>query len=139
MSLTTLDTIVAAVQDLVGALEGVRMAPDIPPEQIAGGSVWAAVYPANGTITGISAGRQQGEHTLHIMVATAERNLRSDWARIISYGTTVPNAILGSSTLGGAVLQANTLRYSFGQIEWGGQQMIGWTFEADILTTGSID
>jgi hypothetical protein len=139
MTLATLATIIAGIQDEVLTLSDIRLAPDVPPEQIAGGGVFAVVYPASGRFEQTTSDdRGQGEHTLHLMVATPQVNLRSDWARIIGFGTTVPNAILHGATLGGAILQSNQIRYTFGPLEWGGQQMFGWLFEIDVLTVGLI-
>ncbi len=138
MTVSTLAQIIAGVQDVVGVISGIRLAPDIPPEQLAGGGVFAVVYPAAGRFDEITTGRLHGEHTLHVMVATPLRNLRTDWERVISYGTSVPAALLASGTLSGTVLQNTRLRYTFGPLEWGGQPLIGWLFEFDVESIGSL-
>ena len=118
------------VQDIVGALAGIRIAPDVPTEQTTGGDVTAFCYPGTGTFELITVGREQGTHTLHLYVITPRRNLRTDWARIIGLGDTVPRALLGDVTLAGTMCN-RAIRYTFGELEWGGQQEFGWLFELE--------
>ena len=139
MTMNTVATIIAAVQDVVAAVTGIRTAPDIPPDQIAGGGVVALVYPASGRFRVIaSPDREEGLHTLHLMLATPYANMRTDWARIIGLGDTVPRALLNAGTMTATIIQINECRYTFGQLEWGGQQMFGWMFEIDVLLTGAL-
>ena len=101
--------------------------------------MFGVVYPASGRFEQTTSdSRAQAYHTLHLMVATPQTNLRSDWARIINLGTTVPNVLLHGGTLGGAILESEQVRYTFGPLEWGGQQMFGWLFEIDVLVVGAI-
>lgn len=137
MTMSTLGAIVAAVQDVVGAVSGVRFAPDVPPDGWPSG-VCSLVYPAIGTFTEITAGRESAEHTLHCLVATARANLRSDWATVIGLGDSVPAALLKNATLSGVVLHDREIRYTFGELEWAGQQLFGWRFEIDVSLTGSL-
>jgi len=139
MTMNTLPTIIAAVQDYVSAVSGVRVAPDVPPEQTAGGGVFAFVYPANGTFSVIAAGgREQGLHTLHLMLGTPRAHMRSDWARVIEIGDTVARALLNAGTMSGQIIDVSDLRYTFGDLEWGGQQLFGWMFEIDVRLTGAL-
>lgn len=138
MTMPTLAAVLAAVQDVVGVVAGITLAPDIPPEQIPSGGVYGIVFPAAGTYTEISAGRQMGEHTIHLLLVTPRKNLRTDWARIITIGDTVQRALLAGGTLSATLLQSNEIRYTFGEIEWGGQQLFGWRFEIDVQTHGSL-
>lgn len=138
MTLPTLAAIMAGMQDVVGAVGGIRFSPDVPPEQLPGGDVWGLVYPAAGTFEEVTAGRATGSHTLHLMIATPLRNLRTDWGRVIGLGDPVARALLAAGTLGGTALHANALRYTFGSIEWGGSQLFGWRFEVDVLAAGSL-
>lgn len=138
MTMPTLSAIIAAVQDVTGAVTGIRFAPDVPPEQSVINGVMAVCYPAEGKFDEITSGRERGEHTLHLLIATPWRNLRTDWARIIGLGDTIPRALLAAGTLTSTVLQSNEIRYTFGPVEWGDQQMFGWIFYLDVLTVGSL-
>jgi hypothetical protein len=138
MTLPTLVAICAAVQDVVGAVTGIRMAPDTPPEDNAIGGISGYCYPGTGTFTQITAGRAQGLHTLHLVILTPRRHLRTDYARIVGLGDTVPRALLTAGTLAGTIIQTNGIRYTFGALEWGGQQEFGWLFELDVMAIGSL-
>lgn len=138
MTLPSLVAICAAVQDVVGAVTGVRFAPDTPPEQSAISDVVGYCYPGTGSFTEITAGRAAGRHTLHLVILTPRRHLRTDYARIIGLGDTVPRALLSAGTMSGVVLQIDAIRYTFGQQEWGGQSEIGWMFELDTLSAGTL-
>jgi hypothetical protein len=128
MTLPTLVAICAAVQDVVGAVTGIRMAPDTPPEQSAISDVVGYCYPGTGAFTEITTGRASGRHTLH----------RTDYARIIGLGDTVPRALLNAGTLAGTTLQINEVRYTLGEMQWGGQAEFGWLFELDTLSAGTL-
>lgn len=139
MTMGTLAAVIAGIQDVVGAVSGITLAPDIPPEQLPSGGVYALLYPAAGTYRFTTAdGQEDGQHTLHLMIATPRVNLRTDWARIIDIGDAVQLALLSSGTLSGAITQFDELRYTFGELEWGGQQLFGWRFELDVRLYGAL-
>jgi hypothetical protein len=138
MTMPTLVAICAAVQDVVEDVTGIRFAPDVPPEQQAGGDVSAYCWPGTGTTLEITDGQQEAHHTLHLYIITPQRNQRTDFARVIALGDTVPGALLKEKTLSGTVLQIDQIRYTFGQLEWGGGQNLGWMFEIDVLASGSL-
>jgi len=138
MTLPSLVAICAAVQDVVGAVTGIRFAPDTPPEENAISGVSGYCYPGTGSFTEITTGRASGLHTLHLAILTPRRNLRTDYARIVALGDTVPRALLSAGTLAGAVIQTNSLRYTFGELQWGGGAEFGWLFEVDVLAIGTL-
>ena len=135
----TIPAIVAAIQDVALTVAGIRAAPDVPPEQLAeSGNVLAVCYPGEGEMTLLTAGRQKGNHTLHLSVFTAQRNMAADWARVIALGDAVATALLANSTLAGSALQIERVRYTFGSVDWAGHPMFGWLFVVSVMTTGSI-
>lgn len=138
MTMPTLAQICAGVQDIVGALSGIRIAPDVPTEQTLSSDVTAFCYPNTGSFELITVGRERGDHVLHLYIITPRRNLRTDWARILGLGDTIPRALLGDMTLGGTTIHINSIRYTFGTLEWGGQQEFGWQFELDVSSVGSL-
>lgn len=138
MTMPTLVAICAAVQDIVGALGGIRIAPDVPTDNNPIADVTAFCYPANGTFEIITAGREQGNHAIHLNVITPRRNLRTDWARVIALGDTIPRALLGDLTLSGTTLHIRSVAYTFGSLEWAGKTEMGWQFLIDVMTAGSL-
>ena len=138
MTMSTLVQICAAVQDVVEHVTGIRFAPDVPPEQQAGADVSAYCWPGTGRTVEITDGQQEAHHTLHLFIITPQRNQRTDFARVISLGDTVPRALLNDPTLAGTVLQIDEIRYTFGQLEWSGGRDLGWQFDVDVLAGGTL-
>ncbi len=138
MTMPTLVQICAAVQDVVGVATGIRFAPDVPPEQQAGSDVSAYCWPGTGRTVEITKSEQEAHHTLHLYIITPQRNQRTDFARVIALGDTVPRALLNDTTLAGTVLQIDDIRYTFGKMEWSGGSDLGWLFEIDVLASGSL-
>jgi hypothetical protein len=138
MTMSSLADICSAVQTIVLTVTGIRAAPDVPTETPNLMDAVSYCYPGTGTVTTKTPGRQDGEHTLHLTIITPRRNLRTDWARIIGFGDTVPRALLNDNSLGGTVMDINEIRYTFGAMEWAGQSELGWLFEIDVQETGSL-
>jgi hypothetical protein len=125
----TLAALVTEIAATVGGVDGVSDAPAVPMDQIPSGGVYAYVWPAAGSLDEVTLGRMRGTHTIHVMVATPLRNWRTDWERVLPYGDSVPDALL-KARLG---IHENSIRYTFGELEWGGAQMLGWRFELEVL------
>ena len=138
MTMPTLETICQEIQDVVGAVSGVRVAPDVPLETNAIKDVTAFVYPGTGQLTESTDGIEEGRHTIHLQIITPRRHLRTDFARVIGLGDTVPRALLLSRTLSSSVLQIGEIRYTFGLVEFGGEGQLGWMFEVDVLASGTL-
>ncbi len=126
--------LVVAVAAALTGVQGVRDAPAKPVDQMPSGGVYAYVWPAAGALREITAGRVQGQHTLHALVATPLRNLRTDWDRIVPFFGPAWRALLAA----GLGLQEDALRYTFGEMDLGGGQLIGWRFELDIMTVAAL-
>jgi hypothetical protein len=115
------------------------MAPDVPAEQTATADVMGFCYPGSGRfVLADAGGRGLAEHTLHLIILTPRRHLRTDYARVIGLGDAVAKALLTAPTLAGTVLNIDRIGYTFGGLEWGGQQEFGWMFALDVTTAGSI-
>lgn len=129
--------VVTAIQTVVGAVTGVRDAPTTPPDGWPGG-VTALCTPAIGSSEETTAGRMRDDETLHLLVATARVNVRTDWDALLPLGLAVPAALLVDQTLSGVILHDRQIRRSFGEFEWAGQQLMGWRFEIDVVRTDAL-
>jgi len=139
MTTPTVDEICLAIQDVVSAVSGIRMAPDIPLETVPISDVTGFCYPYTGTYEEITNGRMESNHTIHLWLLTPRRNLRSDHARVKDLGDLVARALLVTRTLAGNVILIDPLRYTFGPApEWGGQDLIGWSFEIQVKAIGAL-
>ncbi len=141
MELTTLSQVVAALQDIAGAVSGVRSAPDTPPEQVPPLTVIAICRPDAGTFAYADAGSTlSGLHTLQLLVIKARVNLRTDDAIMLPLGDAVAKAILADPTLGGLAVLVQEVRYtSYGGLatDYAEQPMYGWVFAVQVLVMGS--
>ena len=135
--MATLSAICAAIQAVVGELDGIRVAPDAPTEMSNIQDTTAFCYPHVGSIIEVTGGQLEADHTITMSIITPRRNMRTDWARIVGFGETVPRALLLDQTLGGVVMAISQIRYTFGEVQWAGQQELGWQFEIDVMAQGT--
>lgn len=81
----------------------------------------------------VAPGCWKAQHTIALEIHVCTR---TDLARNIkdamSFGDTVPVALLGDMTLAATVDVLNEVRYTFGPLEWSGQKTLGWRFEIDV-------
>ena len=138
MTQGTLSEQVAAIQALIGAVDGVRVAPEEPLEQMPTGGVAATINLVSGEFREVTAGRWQAQDTIQIQVLTPLRNMRTDWLRMVDLGQTICRVLVAGDTLGGTALQIDAVRRSLGQFEIGGQQMLAWQLDVDVLSTGDL-
>lgn len=123
-------TIIAAIQDVVGAISGIQAAPDTPTESI-NQFPFAVCYPATGTWSPVSAGWMKGLHTIVLEVHISRADLSTGVAQALPYLLKVANALLEDTTFSGTVQTFKELRYTFGRLVWGGtgEAHIGWKIE----------
>lgn len=129
--------VVQAIQDVVGALAGIREAPDYPPEQI-NAPLQAVCYAANGTFREASLAApgcyEVKPQTYVLLLYLPLKDLPRDMERLLPYVDSIPVALLATKTLSGAVTAINDIRYTFVSGEWGGILMRGYRFEIDVAT-----
>ena len=131
--MATLQDAIDQIQTAVGAVSGIRVAPDEPAERwavfpvavcYAGSGVWKL-----GTVGGASS-EMKGIHDLVLNLFVARKELTRDVQHVMSYAKSVPNAILDAyqdGTLTG--LEAmGPIEYTFGAITWGGQELLGFQY-----------
>jgi len=136
--MATLSNAIAQVQSLVRGLAGVRDAPDYPPEK-ASAFPFAVAYPGTGRwVGGAPAGEKRGLHTIIVELHVARKDLPRDVEGAMGYVESIPNAILNAPTLSGTVDTVNEIRYTFGALNYGDLQTIGYRFEVDIKQRSAV-
>jgi hypothetical protein len=129
---STLIEVCTYLQATALTLPGMRSAPELPPEKAAA-YPFAVTFPYQGDWDGLSGGWMIGLHTLATEIHVARKNLPYDVAKVIGYCETFANALLRDPTLGGHVDTINGgIRYTFGPMNWGGQETIGYRFEINV-------
>lgn len=125
-------SIVAAVQAKARALDGVKGAPDNPPESI-NQFPFAVAYPGSLTADPMSDGWRRGLGTIICDIHCARLLLPTAVAQAVPLGDAFINAILGDLTLGGVVDTVRQVRAQFAYLTYAGQPnaTIGWHVEID--------
>lgn len=118
---------VAAVQDVVGAITGIRGAPDTPPDQI-NVFPFSVAYPTNGSWRRTRPGTREGVQKIAVEIHFSRTGLARDVAEALPFGDTVAEALLGNLTLAGTVFDLNSIDWTFGPMKWGGIDTLGWRF-----------
>ena len=124
-----LETTIDYVQAMMRALDGVEEAPDEPPETMLQ-FPFVATLPRTAVITRESP-QMQGLYTIYVEVHVGRQVLPKAIATALPFGDSVPNALWGDPKLGGNVDTINEIRFTFGRLDWGKEQHIGFRFEVD--------
>lgn len=114
----TIVAVVAAIQDLMLGVTGIRVAPDYAPDNL---HIWPAsvVFPDNGTIDSGPPGIMKGLHNIIIEIHIPKKDLQKDLEKAIPFIESVPMALLGDPTLGDTVSTFGLITYVFGPMTWG--------------------
>ena len=127
-------TIEAAIADLQASLlslSGMKAAPAAPTEGT-GAFPFAVSYERVGTLNIRSASFGDDLATIFCEIHVARQSLPQDIALAMTFRDAFLRAILADPTLGGTVSAVNQVRRTFGAMEWGGMQTIGYRFEIDV-------
>ena len=120
----TLVQAIAALQDLTGALTGVREAPDYPPGAIGVTPVFIAV-PGSGEYTGLNQTLAKNRHVIALQLWVSRNDLARDVKELAPYIDTVSNMLLKNVTLTNTVETiVMPITYSVGPRESGGIQYL---------------
>ncbi len=124
----TLQATVEWIQDQTGALSGIRTAPDFPLEQV-GAFPFVVAYMGGGTFEKGEAGGIVERHDFIIELHIARKDLPRDIEKAVAYVDSIPAAIMADSTLGGTVLQFESIVYEFApEMFWDAVKTIGFRF-----------
>ena len=112
MTTSTLEAVVAAVQDLALTVTGIKQAPDSIPSKL-GGGITVVTYPESGVVGSNSAGWSTELHTIALDLFVPG----SDYGQTYKFGSPFLAALLRkliqNPTLGGTVQTYDTLTYTF--------------------------
>ncbi len=132
----TLQSAINAIQGVVSGVNGIRAAPDYPPDKMEV-FPFAIAYARTGVFNAAPVGAGKGLHTVVIEVHVARKDLARDVQAAMVFSDAIPLALLADTTLGGTVSTFARVRYEFGPMAYGGMATIGWKFfveEIKLLT-----
>jgi hypothetical protein len=121
---------IAEIQNVVGALTGIQDAPDYPPDQI-NAFPFAVCYARSGTHDIGPPELKTSLHNIVIEIHTSRQDLPFSVESVVGYIDSVPNALfakLQSATPFTAFETWGATRYEFGPLDWGGVPTIGIRF-----------
>jgi hypothetical protein len=126
----TLTDIIDTIQSAVAAVEGIRYAPDAPPESV---SVFPFVttYPASGGWAPETFDGGKSEHQVVCELHIARKDLPRNISEALGYADTIPAVIWA---LFGGDTSVTATRYDFTAMEWGGVETIGFRWTVSVET-----
>lgn len=122
--MSSLEQALVGAAGLVGSVDGIRAAASLMPDGYLAGT--ASVYPSRGVYQVAPNGMMRGLHEIKIIAAWGRADLGRTISRAMDFGEAIPNVLFGDRSLSGGAVTFEGLDYVFGELEWGGQQMVGW-------------
>jgi len=132
--MATLQQVIDAIQDDLGALTGIREAPDEAPESM-NLFPFVVVYPSSGEWRSDTPGGKIGLHTLTVELHVARKDLPRDIQKAMAYSESIPNVLLktvatvGGDLFDGTIQTFDRITYTFGPLGWAGVDTLGFRFQ----------
>lgn len=133
----TLQGAVERIQKLANGLSGMKAAPDYPPEKMAA-FPYAVSYVGSFDATSQSANWEIVLATIITEIHVQRKDLPKDAQVAVPYGDSFRQAVLDDPTLDDKVTTVRTVRGTFGPLDWGEMQTLGWLMETDVKLTNTI-
>lgn len=127
----TLAGAVSAIQGIMASLDGIKAAPENPPEAL-NVFPFGITYPLRVGSTPMTGSQTMRLNTLVSEIHCARVLLPTAVALATDYGDAFPAAVWADITLGGNCNHVNEVRGEFVTFEYAGVRTIGWRFETDI-------
>ena len=129
-----LDAAIAAIQLILSEIGDFRSVPEFPPDRPAAYPL-LVVWPSSGTWEKEAGAQVRGLHTIRIGAYIPSKDLARDVEKVLPLGEKIKDKLLvdanasWTNTIDNITGQIN---YTFGPIEYAGQELIGWTIEPEI-------
>ena len=122
---TSLRGAIDAVQDAVGAVSGIRKAPDNPPDTF---NVFpcAACYPHTGYYDVDL--MKTAHHDLRLLILVARKDMDRDVKKTVPYGDSIRDALWDAHRTDRTIDITGRVSYGYGDVTWGGLLCVGWAF-----------
>jgi hypothetical protein len=119
--------IIQAIMDAVAQVSGIREAPDYPPEQLSD-FPFAVAFPSEGTHNFGVVGERMFLGNVILEVHVSRVSLPLAVENSIGFGDTIPNKLMTDPTLGGTCDTFENIAQTFGELNWGDTQTLGYRF-----------
>ena len=132
--MATLQDVVSEIQTAVGAVSGIRAAPEYMPEQTVT-FPFSQAYVVSGEYERRKT-TMVGTHSIVVAIHVARKNMPSDIEAVMRFAKSVPNAIWGTVDMAGTSISYITnITYTFGELFFGDVQTIGFRFVVEGIRT----
>ena len=124
--------IIQAIQDTVGAVTGIRAAPDYPPENLNSIFPFSVCFPDTGEYDvgpgGVSVYRAL--HNIRLQIHFSRTDLPKSLEAAIPYGDSIAKALIIDPQVNDSCDTIGNITYTFGPLAWGEPAIatIGWDF-----------
>lgn len=123
----SLQDVINDIQDSIGAISGIKNAPDYPPENI-NEYPFVVAYMGTGTIDFDAPPSTKGLHSIIVELHVARKDLPNDISIASPFVDSIPAAIMADVTLGGTVQLFENITYEFAVMRWDAVDTIGFRF-----------
>ena len=129
--MATLEDFIKALQADIGVIEGIRKAPDYPPENL-NVFPFSVVYPGKGEWNSDTPGGKRWLGSVIVELHIARVDLARDVQAALGYHESIPNALLKPvATVNGdrfasTIATFGTIDEYFGALNWANTDTIGW-------------
>lgn len=108
------------IQDAIGAVTGIKRAPDNPTGKIQ--DMWSVAYPSDGVITKHGYGMSISLHSITSVLVSSIPEMDRAYATLTPYVDLIPQKLFDTLDAGTfTTLQTfGDITYTTGQIDWGG-------------------
>jgi hypothetical protein len=127
--MSDIQTAIAKVITIVKGVEGIRYAPEYPPENIKDFFPFVTAYTVGGEWTAISSSFKQVLFDIMLEVHIGRKgDLPHEVERAMSYADSIPEALIADQTLDDTVSHFEKIDYAFGALNYGETETIGFKF-----------
>lgn len=118
------------LQEKALSISGIRAAPDNPPEAV-NALPFAVSYPSVGRLETQSAGWGKLFITIFTELHFSRQLLNKGVEQALPYAESFSAKLMADPGLSSSVEEVAGIKVSFGKLEWGGLETIGWRFEVE--------
>ncbi|MCP3909229.1 MAG: hypothetical protein GY712_14590 [Oceanicoccus sp.] len=123
----TLQAAIEDVQATIGAISGIKAAPNYAPEKI-NEYPFSVAYMGGGLIDFDTPSATKGLHIIVIELHVARKDLPNDISIVAPFIDSIPAALMADPTLGGTVGLFENITYEFTPMQWDAVETIGYRF-----------
>lgn len=133
----TIEAAITNLQSKLLGLSGMKSAPDKVPEGT-GPFPFGVSYERKGELSSHSAAFGDELVTLFSEIHVSRAMLSAAIVQAMSFRDPFLKAVINDPTLGGSIATIRDVRWSFGVLQWGGVETLGYRFEIDVKVQVSV-